>query len=139
MDSLNALFDELIESGKLIPLEGATEEEISDFEKKYGVSLPPQYREWLLLTDGGDLCQPAGIQLYGVAHSPLINPNDSSRPNSRYLVVGALCTGDPILLEEQKGNVAIYNLEARLIEEEESYGSLIDFLGDLGGILGLEE
>lgn len=138
MDNLETLFKELTESGSLSPLEAATEDDVLAFEREHNITLPPQYKEWLLLTDGGELCPPAGIQLYGIAHGPLVNPNDQERPSDEYLVIGALCNGDPILLDKSGGNVAIYNLESRLIEEGESYENLPEFLSDLNGILGME-
>ena len=44
---------------------------------------------------------PAGVQLYGVSHKPLIDVNDNDRPDDSYIVIGALASGDPILCERK--------------------------------------
>lgn len=47
--------------------EGITEQEISDFEEKYNISLPFYYREWLKINNGGELfATPVGTNMYGI-------------------------------------------------------------------------
>ncbi|WP_369347150.1 SMI1/KNR4 family protein [Amylolactobacillus amylophilus] len=70
---------------------------MTTFEKENNVVLPSKYKEWLQLSDGGEFFLPAGIQLYGIEHKPVINVNDNSRPNDDYIVIGALASGDPII------------------------------------------
>ena len=118
-------------------LSGATEEQVSEFEKKYKIKLPLKYKEWLHYSDGGELFLPAGIQLLGVAHKPLIDLNDDDRPNNDYIVIGTLAYGDPILCEKAGERISIYNHEAKRIEEDETYPDFFAFLGDLNGILGI--
>lgn len=118
-------------------IEAATEEQISTFEKKTGFTLPSQYREWLLCSDGGECYLPAGVQLYGVAHKPLINVEDKSRPDDSYVVIGALSNGDPILLKKDAKTVSIYNQGAGKIEDDEVYDDFFAFLNDLDNILGI--
>lgn len=93
-DELKNIVDQLNKQGKMFFLEGATEEQITDFENKNEVELPKKYKEWLLFSDGGECFLPAGIQLYGVAHKPLIDVNDNDRPNENYIVIGTLSFGD---------------------------------------------
>lgn len=83
-------------------MEGATEEEIEDFERESGIEFPEQFREWLLFSDGGECYLPEGVQFYGVAHKPVIDVEDDDRPDEGYVVIGALGTGDPILCKKRQ-------------------------------------
>lgn len=76
-DELKKVIELLKQQGKMKFLEGATEEQISQFEKENEVKLPEKYKEWLRSSDGGDCFLPAGVQFYGVAHSPLIDVNEN--------------------------------------------------------------
>ncbi len=127
-DELKKSIDNLKEQGKMRFLEGATEEQIAQFEKEHDLNLPEQFKEWLQYSDGGDCFLPAGVQFYGVAHNPLIDVDRSDRPDENYIVIGALDTGDPIL----------YNQEAGIIEDDEIYEDFLAFLKDLPEILGIE-
>lgn len=101
--------------------------------------MPVKYREWLLLFDGGECFLPAGAQLYGVAHKPLIDVEDSDRPSDKYVVIGALASGDPIVFEKNKENISIYNHETGRIEDDEIYDDFYLFLKymyDMRGIGG---
>ncbi len=120
-------------------IEGATEEQIISFESKNGISFPLQYREWLEFSDGGEFFLPAGVQLYGVAHKPLIDINDNDRPNEEYVVIGSLAFGDPILYKKEEEQIVIYNHEADRIEEDEIYQNFYAFLNDLYELLGIGE
>lgn len=137
-EELKALINKINSQGIMKYIDGATEEQISAFEKEHDVSLPVKYKEWLQHSDGGLLCLPGGIQLYGVAHKPIINIDDNDRPNDSYIVIGALSTGDPILCEKEGERISIYNHEAGRIEPDETYPDFYAFIGDLDGILGLE-
>ena len=119
--------------------EGATNEQITTFENKNGIIFPAQYKEWLEFSDGGEFFLPAGVQLYGVAHKPVIDVNDSDRPNEEYVVIGALASGDPILCKKEGEQIAIYNHEAGRIEEDEIYQDFYAFLSDLYELLGIGE
>ena len=120
-------------------LEGASEEQILEFENNRGVVLPNKYKEWLRFSDGGECFLPDGVQFYGVAHKPFINMDDNDRPNDEYIVIGALATGDPILCERTGERISIYNLEAGRIEEDETYEDFFSFLNDLYELIGQEE
>ena len=109
-------------------LEETTEEGISEFEKDHSIKLPEKYKEWLLFSDGGELFLPAGCQLYGIEHKPIIDVNSNDRPSDDYVIIGALATGDPILCEKTGEKIAIYNQEAGRIEDDEIYDDFIAFL-----------
>lgn len=138
-DAVRKAIERLGDRGIMYFLDGATEEQIEEFETSKEVELPKQYKDWLLVSDGGELYLPAGVQLYGVAHKPLINPTDDDRPDETYVVIGALSTGDPILCERATERISIYNLHAGRIEDDESYPDLLSFLDDLENILGIED
>jgi len=134
---INEIIDELNKQGKVVFLEATTEEKITSFEEEKAVTLPSKYKEWLQFSDGGELFLPAGIQLYGIEHKPLIDVNDNSRPNGEYIVIGALSSGDPILCEKNSEKISIYNQEAGRIEDDEIYDDFIALLKDLYDLLGI--
>ena len=137
-EELKAIIDKLNGQGKMVFLEAATEEQISQFEESHKVKLPEKYKEWLQHSDGGDCFLPAGVQLYGVAHKPLIDVDCNDRPADSYVVIGALNTGDPVLFKKESEQISIYNQEAGQIEEDELYGDFFAFLNDLYDLLGIE-
>ena len=116
-----------------------TKEQIAKFEKENNCKLPLKYREWLLFSDGGECFLPAGVQFYGIEQKPVINIKDDSRPNEDYVVIGALASGDPILYKKNEEKIAIYNIEAGRIENDEVYDDFFAFLNDLCDILGIGE
>ena len=136
-DELKVIVDKFNEQGKMNFLEATTEEKITEFEKEYTVKLPEKYKEWLLFSDGGEFFLPAGIQLYGVEHKPVVNVDNNDRPSEDYIVIGALASGDPILCEKAGEKIAIYNQEAERIEDDEIYDDFIAFLNDLYDLLGI--
>lgn len=79
---------------------------------------------------------PAGVQLYGVAHKPLINVMDGEGDIVGCIVIGALTTGDPIVCESNDETISIYNQEAERIENDEQFANFLDFLNNLSGIVG---
>ena len=136
-DELKNILDRITNQGKMCFLESASKEQILAFESESGFSLPVQYKEWLEYSDGGEFFLPAGVQLYGVAHKPVIDANENDRPNSEYVVIGALASGDPILCKKEAEQIAIYNHEAGRIEEDEVYPNFYAFLSDLYNLLGI--
>lgn len=80
---------------------------------------------------------PAGIQLYGIEHKPLINIDNNDRPSDEYIVIGTLSSGDPILCEKAGEKIIIYNQEAGRIEDDEIYDDFMAFLNDLYDLLGI--
>ena len=134
---LSKIVCQLINQGKMEFLEGATKEQIEKFEKCNCVHLPKQYKEWLRYSDGGEFFLPAGVQLYGVAHKPLVDVNDDNKPDDSYIVIGTLASGDPILCNQRGEQISIFNQEAGIIEEDETYEGFFFFLNDLHNILGI--
>ena len=136
-EELKAIVDKLKEQGKMNFLPETSEEKVTSFEKENSVKLPEKYKEWLLFSDGGELFLPAGVQLYGIEHKPLIDVNDNSRPSEDYVVIGALASGDPILFKKDSEKIAIYNQAAGRIEDDEIYDNFVAFLNDLYDLLGI--
>jgi len=130
---------QLIGKGKMVFSESATKEQISEFEKAHGITLPAQYREWLQISDGCMLLLPAGVQLYGIAHKPIINVDEKDRPDDSYIVIGALSTGDPVVYQKNSDRISIFNHEEGRIEDDESYTDFCAFLNDLCNLLGIGE
>lgn len=138
-EKLRAIIAQFIGQGKMVFSEGATEEQVSEFEKEHGIVLPAEYREWLQISDGCMLFLPAGVQLYGVAHKPIINVEENDRPDDSYTVIGALATGDPVLCQKDSERISIFNHEEGRIEDDESYDDFYAFLSDLYNLLGIGE
>ncbi|MEA4829045.1 MAG: SMI1/KNR4 family protein [Enterococcus thailandicus] len=136
-DELNNIVGQLNTQGEMHFLAGATEEQIKLFEKEHEINLPLKLKEWILFSDGGECFLPAGIQLYGVAHKPLIDVNDNDRPDENYIVIGALSSGDPIVCEKAGEQISIFNHEAGRIEDDETYTDFFAFLNDLYDLLGI--
>lgn len=136
-EELKLIVDKFKEQGKMNFLEETTEEKIAEFEKEHSAKLPEKYKEWLLFSDGGEFFLPAGIQLYGVEHKPVINVKNNDRPSDDYIVIGTLASGDPILCEKNGEKIAIYNQEGGRIEDDEIYDDFIAFLNDLHDLLGI--
>lgn len=138
-DELKEFVERLNEQGKMNFLEAATEEQIEQFEKEKQIQLPAKYKEWLLFSDGGEFFLPAGVQLYGVAHKPVIDVDEDDRPNDNYIVIGALASGDPVLFEKSGEKVYVYDHEVGSIEDELTYDDFFAFLNDLYDLLGIGE
>ena len=138
-EELKGIVDKFKEQGKMDFLEETTEEKILSFEKEKSVTLPSKYKDWLLFSDGGELFLPAGVQLYGVEHNPVIDVNDNSRPSDDYIVIGAFASGDPILSKKTEETISIYNQEIGEIDEDLVYPDFVAFLNDLYELLGIGE
>lgn len=138
-DELKKITDLLNQQGKMAFLEGATEEQISQFEKENEKNLPEKYKEWLCFSDGGECFLPAGVQFYGVAHKPLIDVNEDDRPDDNYIVIGALASGDPVLCEKAGEKIAIFDNETGSIDDELVYDDFFALLNDLYDLLGIGE
>jgi len=138
-DELKTIVDLLNQQGKMAFLEGATEEQISQFEKENEIILPEKYKEWLRFSDGGECFLPAGVQFYGIAHKPLIDVNENDRPDDNYIVIGALASGDPVLCEKAGEKIAIFDHETGSIDDDLVYDDFFALLNDLYDLLGIGE
>jgi hypothetical protein len=118
-------------------VEPTTDALIEAFESEHDCQLPSQLKQWLLVSDGGDFFLPAGFQLRGVAHLPLIAADDEDRPDDSYLVIGTLSSGDPVLCERSSERISIYNHEAGRIEDDETFADFFTFLTSLADVVGI--
>ena len=138
-EELKTIVDRFKVQGKMSFLEGATEEQITQLEKEHEVSLPEKFKEWLMYSDGGELFLPAGVQLYGVTHKPVIDVNENDRPDENYIVIGALASGDSVLCEKSGEKISIYDHESGSVDDELIYDDFYAFLNDLYDLLGVGE
>lgn len=138
-DEFKKMAEKYNEQGKMNFLEGATEEQIAQFEKDNAITLPDKYKEWLLFCDGGEFFLPAGVQMYGVAHKPIIDVKNDDRPDDKYIVIGALASGDPVIFEKSDEKIYVYDHESGELEEELTYEDFFTFLDDLYDLLGIGE
>lgn len=125
--------------GRMNFLEAASEKQITKFEKENDFHLPLKFKEWLLFSDGGEFFLPAGVQMYGVAHKPLINVKDDDRPDDSYIVLGSLASGDPVLCQKDSEKISVFDHEAGGIDDELIYDDFFTFLTDLYDLLGIGE
>jgi len=138
-NQLKEIINNIQKQGKMNFHEGANAEQISQFEKEKEIILPSKYKEWLLFSDGGEFFLPAGVQMYGVAHKPIIDINDDDRPNDKYIVIGALASGDPVIFEKNDEKIYVYDHESGELDEELTYNDFFAFLNDLYDLLGIGE
>lgn len=138
LEKAKDLVSQFKKQGKMRFRDGASLEQIKAFEDQSAVSLPQKLKEWLVVSDGGDFFLPGGFQLYGITHIPMIDVNDTDKPDNNYVVIGVLASGDPVLCEKNGERISIYNHEAGRIEADESYSDFDDFLLDLSKMLGVE-
>ena len=94
---------------------------------------------WLRYSDGGDLYLPAGVQLYGVAHKPLIDIEDNDRPDDNYIVVGALASGEPVLFKKNEEKFYVYDHDSKELDDDLTYDDFFALLKDLYDLLGIGE
>ena len=138
-EELKVLLETIGKQGKMSFNEPVTEEKVTAFEKENSIKLPNAYKEWLQISDGGELFLPAGVQLYGVEHKPIIDMNDSSRPSDDYFMIGAFASGDPILCKKDEETISIFNQEIGEIDDELVFDDFLSFLSELFELLGLGE
>lgn len=138
-EELKSIIEKIAGQGDMAFLESASIDQIAAFEKERKIELPSKYKEWLQCSDGGELFMPAGVQLYGVEHKPLIDVTDNSRPNDEYFVIGVFATGDPILCKKGEETISIYNQENGEIDEELVFSDFPSFLIELYELLGMGE
>lgn len=136
-NEIKAMVEELKSKGKMHFLEAATKEQLESYEAKNAILLPHKYKEWLQFSDGGEFFLPAGVQMYGVAHKPVIDIGYDNKPSDNYVVIGSLASGDPVLCEKDSERISIYNQEAGCIEDDEVYEDFFAFMKDMYDFLGI--
>lgn len=127
-EELQRIIDKISAQGKTNFLDATTENKIETFEIERDIKLPTKYKEWLLFSDGGEIFLPAGIQIYGIEHHPMIDTENEDRPDDSYIVIGAMASGDSIVFEKAEEKIFIYNLESDRTEENETYEDFYAFL-----------
>lgn len=132
-----AVADLLRSQGQMSFVEPTTDAVIGAFEAEHDLQLPSQLKRWLLVSDGGDFFLPAGFQLRGVAHLPLIDVDDPDRPDDSFIVIGTLSSGEPVLCERSSERISIYNHEDGRIEDDETFADFFTFLTDLAAVVGI--
>ena len=137
--NLQKIIDTISVQGEMNFLDGARKDQIAAYEKKNHITLPIKYKEWLLFSDGGECFLPAGVQFYGIEHNPIIDIEDTDRPDDNYIVIGALASGEPIVFKKSEEKISIYNHAEQRIEDDETYEDFYIFLKDMYNILGISE
>ena len=74
----NWLWTNSMSEGRWISLKKPQKKRYRNFEKEHSVKLPTKFKEWLLFSDGEELFLPAGIQLYGIDHKPVIDVDNNT-------------------------------------------------------------
>ena len=138
-EELKAIIDKFNDQGKMVFLEEATEEQITQFEKEHELEFPEKYKEWLQYSDGGELFLPACVLFFGVALKPIIDVYEIDMPYEKYIFIGALASGDPVLCEKSGEKISIYDHETGSIDDELIYDDFYAFLNDLYDLLGIGE
>ena len=138
-NKLESIVNKLKNTGEMSFFNGVNEKDILNFEQVNSIKLPSELRKWYLYSDGGEFFLPAGLQLYGILHKPVIDINDTDKPSDEYYVIGRLSWGDPVLCKRNSDEIFVYNHENNVINEEESFSSFFSFLDNLGVFLGITE
>ncbi|MDR1197161.1 MAG: SMI1/KNR4 family protein [Candidatus Nomurabacteria bacterium] len=114
----------------------ATRAEISDFEKKNGVTFSEDFKEFLLFANGGEIFVPGDV-FFGVNDSSryysisreekILDKIENSVPDGM-VIVGKTNFGDPFFLEQKSGEVIEWDHESD--EESLRWKSFGEFLKD---------
>ncbi len=136
---LNNIINKLNSAGTMMFFEGASERDILEFERSNNIKLPSELKEWYLYSDGGEFFLPAGLQLYGIKHKPILDTETPDKPNDDYLVIGRLSDGEPVLCKKDSNIISIYNHEKNVISSNETFSSFYEFLDSLPAVLGITE
>ena len=138
-EELKEILEKIKNQGKMRFLDAATDEQIVQFETSNDIQLPELYKDWLRYSDGGELYLPAGVQLYGVAHKPLIDVDYDDRPDDNFVVVGSLASGEPILFKKNEEKFYIYDHGSQELDDDLTYDDFLVLINDLYDLLGIGE
>jgi hypothetical protein len=97
--------------------------EIHSFEKNHNLTLPEQYKQFLLFTDGCCLLN-TSVQFYGVAHKPIIK-TDFEGVDKGYYVIGKFGFGDPICFTAGSDKIIQYG---ETCIEYPDFRALLDYI-----------
>ena len=106
---------------------GTTEKAIADFESINKISFPKLVKNWLKYTDGCCLFN-STVQLYGVAHTPLVDVNPKG-VTSGFVEIGAFNYGDSICFVS--GQEAIF-LCGETVIEYKNFEEFLEYVIEIG-------
>lgn len=114
---------------------GADQNSIMRYEDSVNISLPKEYQEWLLFSNGGEIFVP-GTLLFGVGdsetHSLVEQNRDAARElfalNDSLLIVGRFNFGDLLCLDLRSGEAVQWDHE--LDEEFLRWPSFYQYLDE---------
>lgn len=116
--NIHGVFSALDQNDQLLRNAPATADEIRTAEQCLCATFPSEYSDWLLLSDGGEICPP-GLSLYGVSvrnlsreellafENRLTFRRDVLHMPTGLLIIGKLCFGDYICLNMEEGNQVV--------------------------------
>lgn len=107
---------------------GVDEKSIRLFEECYGFSLPNAYKEWLSVTDGGEIFVP-GVELYGIRDEYAllkIRRGNGIEAPEHLVVIGRTAYGDVICFMENSEK--IIQLDHETNEEYMSFDNFYSYL-----------
>ena len=75
----------------------------------------------------------------GMSGHIFLDVDENDRPDEKYIVIGALASGDPVLCEKSGEKISIYDHETGSVDDELIYDDFYAFLNDLYDLLGIGE
>lgn len=131
MDTLKNEFDEIVklceerveEYGERASyfMEPATEEEILEWERKTGIRIPEDYRQWLELTANCQMCSNIASLVFPELEQPDFLPDD-------YVLIGYVVGDGEVLCFSKSTGKYITYFEGKV---NRKYDDLISFLKDI--------
>lgn len=131
MDTLKNEFDEIVklceerveEYGERASyfMEPATEEEILEWERKTGIRIPEDYRQWLKLTANCQICSNIASLVFPELEQPDFLPDD-------YVLIGYVVGDGEVLCFSKSTGKYITYFEGKV---NRKYDDLISFLKDI--------
>ena len=119
---------------------GVSPEQISAFEQKSRVRLPSAYKEWLAISDGGEIFCPSGPELLGVATDKphlLIRSGDGKEAPEKMVVIGRTSSGDALCCES--GTERVIQWSHAPFEEFMAWDDFFSYLRQVEEMYGNEE
>ncbi len=116
------------------------EEDIYEWEKKYIIKLPADYKSWLLLSDGGEIFIP-GIQFYGICQRPVLHQNILNDQNDNLptdlFVIGVFSFGDLLCFVKDEDTIIQWDHENW--NEYMKWDNFLSFLTEMKELFADEE
>ena len=137
---MNEIIKRITAASKMRFRPGANFEQISTFEQETGITLPSAYKEWLVVSDGGEIFCPDGPQLLGVTNenSKLrIRVGNGIEAPETMIVIGRTSSGDALCLESGAERVVQWTHSP--LEEFISWDNFFRYLEQAEEIYGDEQ